>query len=175
MTYIGIIVGGVAGFLYWKFIGCTSGACPITSNKFISIAYGALLGSLLLSTVAGSTTKQGFFGKLFGRDSTKSYKNINADEMKPMMEDPEYVVIDIRTPGEWKSGYIKGTDKFIDFSAGDFEEQIQALDNSKNYVLYCRSGNRSAKACDLLSKKGVTNLYNLSDGIIKWDGEITKD
>jgi hypothetical protein len=102
MTYIGIIVGGVAGFLYWKFVGCTSGACPLTSNKFISIAYGALLGSLLLSTVAGSTTKQGFFGKLFGKDSVKTFVNINAEELKPMINDPGFVVIDVRTPGEWK-------------------------------------------------------------------------
>jgi hypothetical protein len=141
MTYIGIIVGGVAGFLYWKFVGCTSGACPLTSNKFISIAYGALLGSLLLSTVAGSTTKQGFFGKLFGKDSTvKTFININADEMKPMINDSGYIVIDVRTPGEWKSGYISGTDKFIDFHSSDFENQIRELDNSKNL-------------CDLLQKR----------------------
>ena len=53
MSYIGIITGGVAGFLYWKFIGCASGSCPITSNKYISVFYGALLGSLLLSTITG--------------------------------------------------------------------------------------------------------------------------
>ena len=175
MTYIGILLGGAAGFLYWKFIGCSSGTCPITSNKFISIAYGALLGSLLLSTIAGSTTKHGFFGKLFGKDSTKSFININADEMKPMLQNPEYIVVDVRTPEEWKSGYINGTDKFIDYNSSDFIEQMQALDNSKNIVLYCRSGNRSGKACEILSSKGITNLYNLSGGIIKWDGEIMKD
>ncbi|MBK9225878.1 MAG: rhodanese-like domain-containing protein [Ignavibacteria bacterium] len=175
MTYIGIIVGGVAGFLYWKFVGCTSGACPLTSNKFISIAYGALLGSLLLSTVAGSTTKQGFFGKLFGKDSVKTFININAEELKPMINDPGFVVIDVRTPGEWKSGYIAGTDKFIDFHSSDFENQIRELDNSKAYVIYCRSGNRSAKACEIMSKNGFTNLHNLSGGINKWDGEIKKD
>ena len=44
---IGIIVGGALGFAYYKFIGCTSGACPITSNPWISTGYGALMGFLV--------------------------------------------------------------------------------------------------------------------------------
>lgn len=175
MTYIGILIGGVAGFLYWKFIGCTSGTCPITSNKFISVIYGALLGSLLLSTVAGSATKKGFFSKFWGSDSSAAYRNINSEEIKTMANDSDYIVIDVRTPDEWKSGYIPGTDKFIDFHSSDFEDQISGLDNSKNYVIYCRSGNRSAKACEIMSKKGFPNLYNLSGGINKYNGEIKKD
>lgn len=47
-----MLAGGVAGFAYYYFIGCTSGACPITSNPYISTAYGALIG-----TVAGWTSK----------------------------------------------------------------------------------------------------------------------
>lgn len=175
MTYIGIIAGGIAGFLYWKFIGCTSGACPITSNKYISVIYGALLGSLLLSTFAGSTTKPGFMNKIFGGDSSKSYSNINAEEMITMLTDTEYVIIDVRTPGEWKTGYIHGTDKFMDINADDFEEKILSLDKSKNYIIYCRSGNRSSNACSIMSKNGFKNLYNLSGGINKWSGEIKKD
>ncbi len=42
----GIIVGGVAGFSYYHFVGCASGTCPITSNPYITVAYGALLGYL---------------------------------------------------------------------------------------------------------------------------------
>ena len=42
-----IAVGGAAGFAYYYFIGCTSGACPITSNPYTSAAYGALLGVVL--------------------------------------------------------------------------------------------------------------------------------
>ena len=45
---IGIVVGGVAGFLYYHFVGCASGTCPITSNPYITVLYGALLGYLFL-------------------------------------------------------------------------------------------------------------------------------
>ena len=41
------VLGGVAGFLYYKFIGCASGGCPITSNPFSSTLYGLLLGFVL--------------------------------------------------------------------------------------------------------------------------------
>lgn len=43
----GITVGMIGGYLYYYFIGCQSGSCPITSNPYISIVYGAVLGYLL--------------------------------------------------------------------------------------------------------------------------------
>ena len=43
---IGIVLGAAAGFAYYKFVGCSTGACPITSNPFISTIYGALMGAL---------------------------------------------------------------------------------------------------------------------------------
>ena len=50
---IGIALGAVAGFLYWKFVGCSSGTCMITSKPINSTLYGALMGFL----VAGIFTK----------------------------------------------------------------------------------------------------------------------
>ena len=44
---IGAVLGAVLGFLYYKFVGCASGACPITSNPHISTVYGAILGVLI--------------------------------------------------------------------------------------------------------------------------------
>lgn len=43
----GPLIGALIGFAYYKFIGCTSGACPITSNPWASIIYGAVLGFLI--------------------------------------------------------------------------------------------------------------------------------
>lgn len=42
-----IIVGSIGGYAYYHFIGCYSGTCPITSNPYLSILYGALIGFLL--------------------------------------------------------------------------------------------------------------------------------
>jgi len=43
---IGIVLGAIAGFAYYKFVGCSSGACPITSNPIISTIYGAVMGAV---------------------------------------------------------------------------------------------------------------------------------
>jgi len=48
LRIIGVLAGGIGGFAYYHFIGCASGTCPITSNPYISIVYGALLGYLFL-------------------------------------------------------------------------------------------------------------------------------
>ncbi len=47
---IGVVVGGGLGFTYYKFVGCSTGTCPLTSNPFISTLYGGVVGAL----VAGS-------------------------------------------------------------------------------------------------------------------------
>lgn len=44
---IGLMAGAVGGYLYYYFIGCNSGSCAITSNPFMSILWGAILGYLL--------------------------------------------------------------------------------------------------------------------------------
>ncbi|HOY31020.1 MAG TPA: DUF6132 family protein [Bacteroidales bacterium] len=47
---IGTIIGGAGGYLYYLFVGCSSGACAITSNPFMSVLWGALLGYLIGDT-----------------------------------------------------------------------------------------------------------------------------
>ncbi len=45
--FIGMAIGGAAGFLYYYFVGCSTGTCPITSNPYGSILYGSLMGALI--------------------------------------------------------------------------------------------------------------------------------
>lgn len=49
LTIIGVPLGALAGFLYWKFVGCNSGSCAITSNPTNSTIYGSIMGGLLFS------------------------------------------------------------------------------------------------------------------------------
>lgn len=52
LAILGLILGAIGGFLYWHFIGCASGACPITGNPYISTGYGAVLGVLLFTSIS---------------------------------------------------------------------------------------------------------------------------
>ncbi|HOC56907.1 MAG TPA: DUF6132 family protein [Verrucomicrobiota bacterium] len=48
---IGMIVGGGLGFAFYRFVGCSTGTCPLTSNPFISTLYGGLVGALIASSI----------------------------------------------------------------------------------------------------------------------------
>ena len=49
LTIIGIPLGALSGFLYWKFVGCNTGTCAITSNPLNSTLYGSVMGGLVFS------------------------------------------------------------------------------------------------------------------------------
>ena len=48
---IGVVVGGGLGFAFYRFVGCSSGACPLTSKPFVSILYGSIIGALVASSI----------------------------------------------------------------------------------------------------------------------------
>lgn len=64
-------------------------------------------------------------------------------------------VIDVRTPEEVSSGYLEGALKF-DYQGPNFASEIATLDKSKDYVIYCRSGNRAGGAINFMKQNGFT-------------------
>ena len=49
LTFVGIIIGAMGGYLYWKYVGCTSGTCRITASPINSTLWGAVMGGFFLS------------------------------------------------------------------------------------------------------------------------------
>ena len=64
-------------------------------------------------------------------------------------------VIDVRTPEEYAEGHVEGATN-IDVQASDFDDRIAELDRDTTYVVYCRSGNRSADAAERMREAGLT-------------------
>jgi hypothetical protein len=56
--FIGIFVGALAGYFYWKYVGCATGTCPITSSPVVSTIYGAIIGGLTGGLFSKTTTKE---------------------------------------------------------------------------------------------------------------------
>ena len=81
--------------------------------------------------------------------------------------DANFVILDIRTPAEYHSGHLKGA-IMIDYYSKSFVDEIGRLDKEKSYLVYCRSGNRSARSLDLLKKLQFKKIYHLASGIIGW-------
>ncbi|SFN80480.1 rhodanese-like domain-containing protein [Salegentibacter flavus] len=103
-------------------------------------------------------------------------KELTQEEWREKLEqDDKAVVLDVRTEEEMEEGYLPNA-KLIDIYKGqEFVDEIEKLDKSKNYYIYCRSGQRSAQACQLMDQMGFANTYNLLGGIIEWEGEIKED
>jgi rhodanese-related sulfurtransferase len=86
-------------------------------------------------------------------------------------EDENSLLLDVRTDEEFSEGYIPNAKQLDIFKAQEFVEEVNNLDKSKNFYVYCRSGKRSAQACQILNQLGVENTYNLEGGFMEWQGK----
>ena len=109
---------------------------------------------------------------MFGRKKTKPENDLDpksAFEMIKMNRDnSNFVLLDVRTPGEHKQSHIEGS-VHLDYQSRDFPKKVQELDKNKTYLVYCRSGMRSGASLDVMSKMGFKNLYNMAGGIMGWE------
>ncbi|WP_437399341.1 rhodanese-like domain-containing protein [Flagellimonas lutimaris] len=91
-----------------------------------------------------------------------------------MKNDDNALMLDVRTPQEFEEGYIPGAVNIDIYLGQGFLEELQKLDKSKNYYVYCRSGARSGQACAIMNSIGIENAYNLEGGFMNWEGERTE-
>jgi rhodanese-related sulfurtransferase len=96
------------------------------------------------------------------------HKNVGVEEFEKLTKQPGNVVLDVRTPSEYRNGHLKDA-VLIDFMGKDFDEKVKGLDKSKTYLVHCQVGGRSAKACTKLDKLGFTNVINLEGGYKAWE------
>jgi rhodanese-related sulfurtransferase len=82
-------------------------------------------------------------------------------------DNPDFVVLDIRTPPEFKNGHLREA-ILLDYYSRTFVQRLQQLDKTKIYLVYCRSGNRSGKALALFNHLGFNHVYNMAEGINGW-------
>lgn len=105
-----------------------------------------------------------------------SIVTVGYDEFKNEI-DPASVVLDIRTAEEIAEGKIANAMN-IDFYSADFSSELSMLDKDTEYLVYCRSGNRSGQALELMRDLGFKDVKNLDGGIVNWQmngGEICTD
>ena len=98
-----------------------------------------------------------------------NYENIDVQDFSALADEPNAVVLDVRTAEEFAEGHIEGAIN-IDQSQDDFLEKVASLLPADNTIaVYCRSGRRSANAAGRLADGGY-KCVNLKGGIIAWQG-----
>ncbi|WP_202078334.1 rhodanese-like domain-containing protein [Caldalkalibacillus salinus] len=97
-------------------------------------------------------------------------KQLDTEEVKEVFENKEKdtVLLDVRENEEYNEAHIPGV-KLIPTSAF-MHRYEQELDKDKNYVVVCRSGNRSQIVCQFLQDQGFKELANYAGGMLEWDG-----
>lgn len=96
-------------------------------------------------------------------------ESISWNEAKSAMaEKGDIVLVDVRTPEEYAAGSVEGAEN-IDFFDEDFKTQFAKFDKEKPVYIFCKSGNRSAKASKILSEMGFKKIYDVEGGYLSWE------
>ena len=114
-----------------------------------------------------------FLSCVYSPNNTDKMINLSETEwVKLYDESEESVIMDVRTDDEFSTGYIGGAVNIDFYMGNEFISEIDKLDKSKSYFIYCKSGARSGQTCELMKQKGFKKVYNLEGGILGWTGEL---
>lgn len=99
--------------------------------------------------------------------------NLNQQDWVSQLEaDNNAIILDVRTEDEWNDGYIPNAINIDIYKGQGFIYEIDQLDKSKNYYVYCKAGGRSEQACNIMNQLGFENTYNLLGGMMQWRGAV---
>lgn len=136
----------------------------MVARKNAALAMALLGAAILLLAGCGAKTE----------DGTPSWQSVTQKEAVRMMEEEtDYVILDVRTQEEYRTGHIPGAICVPNESIGDAEPP-ELPDKAQRIFVYCRSGNRSKKAAQKLCDLGYTGVIEFG-GINTWTGEVVTE
>lgn len=111
-------------------------------------------------------------GPLAAQGGQEPADGINQERVVELIEEQgrKYFLIDVRTAGEYESGYIPTA---VNIPLSEIGDNPPTDDKEDLIILYCRSGNRSGQALNILVDLGYSNVHNLG-GIRDWAGEVVQ-
>ncbi|MCL4245547.1 MAG: rhodanese-like domain-containing protein [Candidatus Dadabacteria bacterium] len=135
----------------------------MTLYSIITLAAAALVAVSMAAASGGETA---------GQESAdeEGIKEIQARDARALIEQRKndgLVILDVRTKAEFDDGHINGSVN-LDYKDEAFKEKLSGLDTSATYVVYCRSGRRSAEAAGIMEEMGFTDIYHLEEGVLGW-------
>lgn len=111
------------------------------------------------------------YNYMFGFGKNKKQDDIDILEAYDLIvenkSNPEFIILDVRTPEEFEESRIENAIN-IDYYSNNFKDEISKLKKSRKYLVYCRSGRRSASALKIMEDMGFNDVKNMKGGITKW-------
>lgn len=130
-----------------------------TRRKHVTLSAIALLAIVLIAVVAFWISQNQ--GK---QNVIATHQRLNPQQYQTTMAATDHLLVDVRSPDEFKSGHIAGA---VNIALQSLPAQINTLPKDKPIVVYCRSGARSNTAAQMLAQAGFTQIYDLG-GVIDW-------
>ena len=115
--------------------------------------------------IVSSAIRSGAFSQSVHNSS--GFSDVDAAEFYALiLSNDDELIIDVRTKKEYRKSHIENA------VLADTKEELEAIclnsPTDRTIMIYCEQGKRSRTACDILSKFGFTNVYNLSGGLVEW-------
>ena len=134
-------------------------------------AAAAMLLSLVLTAAAGCSSPALAAKETPSTTPVQVIHNLSAAEAYALIQanngNPDFIIIDVRTPAEYATGHLENTIN-IDYTSANFKQEISKQEPGRKYLVYCRSGARSAQARDVMKTMGFLGINNMDGGITAW-------
>ncbi len=132
--------------------------------------FSLILLSVLLITGCSQTTTQ-TTSNIVTTTTTSNVPTITAQDayslIRENLDNPNFIILDVRTADEFNSGHIAGAIN-IDYESAQFTADVSLLAKSKQYLVYCATGVRGAAATQIMVGLGFKNVQNIAGGITAW-------
>jgi len=120
-----------------------------------------LISIILFSTIPCYKSNVNKESNIAGLNDT-----ISVEEFYKMMDQPNTVILDVRTPEEFNKSHVQNAININFHDSINFKSNIQKLDKNMTYLIYCRTDRRSGKTFNLMKENNFKSFYILKGGIL---------
>jgi rhodanese-related sulfurtransferase len=140
------------------------------ASVLLALLSGCSSSNAPTQVTATSAARQAGTNSAAAKDtaSDAGVRLVSVETATQLLADETVTLLDFRTPDEFASGHLDQA-AMIDFYEPDFQSKLSALDRTKKYLVYCRSGNRSGKATAMMRELGFADVADLDGGILAWE------
>ena len=141
-----------------------AGETSLSVGSVKSLCLSALV--LLLAAISGHSVEPA--ASPTATATASAVQDLSPEEAAALLQKkPQVVILDVRTPDEFADGHLEGA-RNLSLLGGTFEKELPKLDPSKEYLVHCAAGTRSAKALTKLKAANFQHVYHLPSGFNGW-------
>ncbi len=136
-----------------------------TKHYIILVSIAALIGLIFAMSQINSSA-QGSINE--DKTLEVSFRSVGPHEFKKLIESKNSKLIDVRTKEEYLQGHISGASQVDYYNSSEFNKFLNSQNKDEAYIIYCRSGNRTAQTIEKMRELGFKNVTELKGGYNAW-------